>query len=79
MVVCNECKTPFPVYTQLRDHFRTNHWHKFVAICLWLGPEVDKRAMLEDWWFYELRFTRQNGSGKVEVNSVGDEKHAIYA
>ena len=79
MVICNECKTQFPVYTQLRDHFRTEHWHQFRAICLWLGPEVDKRAFLDDWWWYELRFTRPHNGGKVKVDSMEDEKHAIYA
>lgn len=75
MAVCGECKTPFLVYSALKDHFRTEHRAKFVAICLWLGPMSDKWTTLDDWWFYELRFTRQNTSDKVEEVS----KHVVNA
>lgn len=73
MAVCRECKTQFQVYPALKDHFRLEHRAKFVAICLWLGPELDKRSMLDDWWFYELRFTRQQLDGRIEE----EEKHVV--
>jgi hypothetical protein len=65
MVQCGECKTTFPAFTALKDHFRTYHRVKFVAICLWLGSEKVEQASMDDWHWYELRFTRVHPSGKV--------------
>jgi hypothetical protein len=77
MLRCGECKTPFPVYSALKDHFRTNHVRKYVAICLWLGPERIESRWLDDYWFYELRFTRrQRLNQAVEYDEI-DEKMAI--
>jgi hypothetical protein len=70
MLLCGECKTPFPVYSALRDHFRTNHRAKFVAVCLWLGPERNDLPFLDSIWYYELQFTRVHPGGRVVNEQV---------
>ena len=65
MNVCGQCKSRFNSFSILKDHFKTDHRKVYVAICLWLGPETDKQR-LEDWWFYELRFTRRHKYASYE-------------